>query len=165
MASSLDLRYPKTVTPKSQRRFAAVLALSAIFALVCQAAARSEGESKFTLKQTYSTALRYLRVELGFEVVERDPDAAYLLFRYIHPGAGKRIVEASIEMVQTKDLVRVVVRIPAMPSYHEQMVRDGLLRKLSEDYGEPPPPRESPPPKKKSPKPESAETEDGFHGN
>ncbi len=113
--------------------------------------ARSEAETQYTMKQTYSAALRYVRVELGFEVVERDPEAAYLLFKYQEPGVSKRIVDAAIELVETKDGVRVIVRIPAMPAFHERLLRDGLLKKLASDYGAPPPKAKPTPPKKAPP--------------
>ncbi len=102
------------------------------------ARARAEAESPYTLQQTYSGALRYLRVDLGYEVVERDPDAAYLLFRYEPGGESNRVVDGSIELVKRKATIRVFVRIPTMPSYHEGMLRDGLMKKLTDDYGEPP---------------------------
>jgi hypothetical protein len=114
------------------------------------ATARVGGESEYTKAQTYSGALRYLRVDLGYEVIERDPEAAYLIFRYQLPGQKKATATGSVEVVEADGHVRLFVQIPTMPEYHERVLRDGLVRKLHDEYGEParkPPP--SPPRDKK----------------
>jgi hypothetical protein len=103
------------------------------------AEARVEAESEYTKAQTYSGALRYLRVDLGYEVVERDPDAAYLIFRYTLTGQNKRSTNGTIEVVETRTGVKLLVQIAEMPEYHERMLRDGLLKKLRVEYGAPPP--------------------------
>src|SRR5690348_10057929 len=135
-------------------RFGRALVLGAlILGAVLSAAgagARVEGDSGYSKAQTYSGALRYLRVDLGYEVVEKDPDSAYLLFRYEAPGPQKSESFGTVEVVETGEQVRVFVRIPRMPEYHERMLRDGLLRKLRDEYG-PPAPRKPDPPEKKPP--------------
>ena len=68
---------------------------------------------------TYNGALRYLRVDLGYKITERDPDAAYLLFTY-KPSGEKRHLNGSIEIVEAKGKVRLYVQIPQMPKYHEK---------------------------------------------
>lgn len=105
------------------------------------ASARVDATSDYTKAQTYSGALRYLRVDLGFKVVEKDPDAAYILFEYRDPGPEKTTSTASVEVVDSGERVRLFVQIPKMPEYHERVLRDGLLRKLREEYGAPPPKR------------------------
>jgi hypothetical protein len=109
--------------------------------------ARVEADSEYTKAQTYSGALRYLRVDLGFEVVEKDSDAAYLVFRYEAPGQQKSESLGTVEIVDSGEHVRVFVRIPRMPEYHERVLRDGLLRKLKDEYGPPLPRKPDPPPK------------------
>lgn len=106
------------------------------------ATARADGDTHCSLSQTFGAALRYLRVDLGFEVTEKDPEAAYLLFRYRVPGEPKREVPGALELVKIEKKVRIFVKIPQMPVLHEQLLRDGLLRKLAQEYGEiarPPP--------------------------
>ena len=119
-----------------RRRLFALLALvlGAVLSAAV-AAARVEGESEYTKAQTYSGALRYLRVDLGYEVVEKDPDAAYLVFKYQPVGQPKDDTLGTIEVVESGEHVRVFVRIPRMPEYHERVLRDGLLKKLREEYG------------------------------
>jgi hypothetical protein len=102
------------------------------------ASARAEADSEYSKPQTYSAALRYLRVDLGYEIVERDPDAAYLLFRYSPAGRRGNPSHGSIEIIEAKDKVKLFVQLPQMPSYHEVVLRDGLLKKLRQEYGTPP---------------------------
>jgi hypothetical protein len=133
--------------------FPALLPIAALTALGAALAAsvadaRVEAESDYTKAQTYSSALRYLRVDLGYEVVEKDPDAAYLIFRYTHTGQNKRQTNGTIEVVQARERVKLTVQIPEMPEYHETVLRDGLLKKLRLEYGAPPPRAPSKPPNK-----------------
>lgn len=125
-----------------RRPIALVLLAAWAFALVWLlgsggAEARTEGRSDYTKAQTYSGALRYLRVDLGYEITERDPDAAYLLFKYV-PAGRKAPSNGSIEIVESKGAVKVLVQLPQMPAYHEQALRDGLMKKLLAEYGAPP---------------------------
>jgi hypothetical protein len=99
--------------------------------------ARADADTYCSLPQAFGAALRYLRVDLGYEVTERDPEAAYLLFKYRVPGDPKRDVAGAIELVKVDKRVRIFVKIPQMPQLHEQLLRDGLLKKLSQEYGEP----------------------------
>ena len=104
--------------------------------------ARADADTYYSLSQAFGTALRYLRVDLRFEVTEKDPEAAYLLFKYRVPGDPKREVAGAIELVKIDKRVRIFVKIPQMPQLHEQLLRDGLLRKLMQEFGEvahPPP--------------------------
>lgn len=99
----------------------------------------------YSQKQVYSAAVRYLRIELRYEITERDPDAAYLLFEYL-PMGQKTPRFGAVEVVKLQQGVRLVVRLPDQPSYQESMLRDGLLKKLVSDYGDlPEPSRENPP--------------------
>jgi hypothetical protein len=123
--------------------------LLAALLLCASATARVGGESEYTKAQTYNGALRYLRVDLGYEVVEKDPDAAYLIFRYELPGQKKATATGTIEVVDADGQVKLFVQIPTMPEYHERVLRDGLVRKLHDEYGTPPHKAPPPPPEKK----------------
>ncbi len=98
--------------------------------------ARVEARTGSSKAQAYHGALRYLRVDLGYEVTEKDADAAYVLFRF--QASGKREpVNGSVEIVETGDEVKLMVQIAELPGYYETVLRDGLLRKLRDEYGEP----------------------------
>lgn len=102
------------------------------------AAARVDGSSSYSKAQTYSGALRYVRVDLGYEVVEKDPEAAYLIFKYGAPGS-KDLLTGTLEVVEAGGNVRLFVNLPRLPEYQERVFRDGLLRKLRDEYGPPAP--------------------------
>ena len=119
-------------------RRAACLALL-LATLASSARARVEARSDYSKSQTFSGALRYLRVDLGYEVVEKDETAAYLLFKY--PLVGKRDIthQGSIEVIEAGSAVKLFVQMPQAPEYQERLLRDGLMRKLQQEYGAPPP--------------------------
>lgn len=130
------------------------LALSAL-SLSRSAEARVDGSSSYSKPQTYSGALRYVRVDLGYEVVEKDADAAYLIFKYTAPGS-KESVTGTLEVVEAGGNVRLFVSLPRLPEYQERIFRDGLLKKLRDEYGPPPAtkkPAEKPPEKPDGEKP------------
>jgi hypothetical protein len=115
-----------------------LMALAVVIAPAPPADARVDGGSSYTKAQTYSGALRYVRVDLGYEVVEKDPDAAYLIFKYAAPGGSKSsTVTGTLEVIEASGGVRVFVSLPRMPEYYERVFRDGLLKKLREEYGAP----------------------------
>ena len=125
----------------SLRRLFGALAALAVVSTVAVADARVDGASGYSKAQTYSGALRYVRVDLGYEVVEKDPDAAYLIFKYTAPGGGKNAaVTGTLEVIEaTGGGVRLFVSLPRMPEYYERVFRDGLMKKLKDEYGAPPP--------------------------
>jgi hypothetical protein len=99
---------------------------------------RAEGESPYTLAQTFGAALRLLRVDLGMEVTEKDADAAYLLFRYQLLEDPKRAISGAIELIELPNHVKIIVKIPQLPETHERLVRDRLTKKLRDEFGAPP---------------------------
>jgi hypothetical protein len=104
---------------------------------------RSEAEVTYTREQAFSAALRYLRVDLAYEVTEKDPDAAYLLFSFPAPELEQKNTNGSIEVVQTDRSVRLLVSLPQLPAYREDVLKRGLLEKLRMEYGEPPRPEKA----------------------
>lgn len=113
-----------------------------------KALAKVTVESPYTRAQTYNAAVRFIRVDRGFEIFEQDRETGYFLFKYSSDG---QVSNGSIEVLQVGDRVKVVVQLPRMPEYHEHVLSDGLQRKLREEYGEPPQ-REPSKPKEKKPK-------------
>jgi hypothetical protein len=121
---------------------------------------RSEAETSYTREQTFSAALRYLRVDLAYEVTEKDPDAAYLLFSFPAPELEQKTGHGSIEIVERDRTVRVLINLPQLPSYREDVLKRGLLDKLRLEYGEPAAPAERRKPEKPD-KPEKPAKPDG----
>lgn len=121
------------------RRLAAfILASAALLYAEPRAEARSSQDSPYTYEQTFGSALRMLTVDLGFKVTEKDAEWGYVMFEYDDPTGSKKKPRGSFEFVRAEDAVHVSVQIPALPSYHEQLLLDKLKRKLSEDHGSPP---------------------------
>ena len=121
-------------------------------ALAAPAWARSEAEIGYSREQAFSAALRYLRVDLGYEVTEKDADAAYLLFSFTDAELAGKTAHGSIEVVQRQRTVRLFVSLPELPSFREEVLKRGLLDKLRTEYGEPSEAEpERPPPKKPDP--------------
>ncbi len=89
----------------------------------------------YSQQQVYSAAVRYLRIDLRYDITERDPEAAYLLFEY-QPLGQKGARFGAVEIVKLQQGVRLAVRLPDQPSYQETMLRDGLVKKLRADYGD-----------------------------
>jgi len=101
--------------------------------------------SRYTFEQTFGTAIRLIRVDLGLKITEKDESAGYVLFEYTSPESGKSVHNGSIEVVRGGETVHVAVQLPAMPRYHEQMLLDSLVKKLAAEHGEPPK-KPAPPP-------------------
>lgn len=112
------------------------------------ASARQTAELTYTYDQLWRASVRMLAVDFRFPITERDEEIGFLLFEYRDQG---RSYHGSVELVRTESpregrRVRVVIQVQSMPSYVERMLLDRLRRKLSDDYGAPPPARRPEPP-------------------
>lgn len=107
-----------------------------------RAEAKSSYDSAYGFERTWNSALRLVRVDLGFKVTEKDDAAGYLLFDYSSPESGGKVVAGSMQFIREKDEgsygIKVIVQIPQMPAYHEQVLINALARKLRAEYGDPP---------------------------
>jgi hypothetical protein len=128
-------------------RSAALLVGGAIALFAAQhASAKSSFESAYGFDRTWNAGMRLVRVDLGLKVAEKDEGAGYLLFDYVSSEGGRKPVPGSMEFIRSKDgHVRVIVQIPKMPGYHEQVLVDSLARKLRSEYGDPPKAPSAPP--------------------
>jgi hypothetical protein len=126
----------------------ALLVLGALLASPV-ALARSAFESAYGFDRTYNAALRLIRIDLGLKITEKDDKTGYFVFDYKAADVGNKVSSGSIEFIRSKDdsgPVEVIVQLPQMPRYHEQVLVDSLIRKMRQDYGEPPErPKASPP--------------------
>ena len=121
---------------------ARVLGWLAVFALSPLAAppqvlARREVVFNYPYSRVWTTAVRLMRVDFECTITEKDKDDGYFLFEY--PDHGKQF-PGSVELVAVKDAndnesVRVVLQVPAMPSYVEGMMMERLGRKLEQEFG------------------------------
>jgi hypothetical protein len=129
--------------------WAATVLTVALF-LPAGALAKKTEDFRHSYDQVWGAAVRLIRVDQGYPIKDRDESVGYFLFDYRDDG---RLYPGSVELVRIQDQgggpIRVVIQIPAMPSYIERMLLDKLERKLLDEYGEPPPP---PPPPESPPK-------------
>ena len=103
-------------------------------------------ESPYGYERTWNAALRLVRVDNGWKITEKDENNGYLLFEYAAPQSSKATA-GSLELVrgrETEALVSVLVQLPKMPHYHEQVILDALASKMRREYGDPPEPRPAP---------------------
>jgi hypothetical protein len=114
------------------------LALAVAFLFTGHAEARREQTYPYPFSRVWTAAIRMLRVDFESPITEKDKDSGYFLFTY--PDAGKQL-PGSVEVIKVvengSETVRVVVQLPAMPTYVEQMMLDRLGRKLGQEYGQP----------------------------
>ncbi len=130
------------------RRFLATLGFA--LALSAPAVARVEERTSYAKELAFHSVVRFLRVDRGYRLVEKDLDSGYLLFEY--PLEKDRIVSGSVEVIPTESGSTIVVRLAELPEYHERVLFRALLGRLRADYGEakkpaPPPPKEPEKPK------------------
>jgi len=105
--------------------------------------AKSSFDSAYGFDRTWNAALRMVRVDMNMKITEKDEQSGYLLFEYKTQESSKP-TSGSMEFIRSRDdSVHVVVQLPQMPKYHEQVLVDDLARKLRNEYGEPP--RRKPP--------------------
>lgn len=112
------------------------------------AAARTMEVVSYPITEVWPTSIRFLRVDRGFPVREKDEAAGYVLFDFTD---GPKVSKASVELIHAVDpegrqATRIAVSIPDLPKRYEQMLIDKLAGKLREDHGPP-----APPPKRNRP--------------
>jgi hypothetical protein len=135
-------------------RVAAVALAAVMLGGAGAAQAKTERTVTYTFEQVWSTAIRHLRVEEGFAIVEKDPEIGYVMFEVREE---KKVFSGALELVRQKETggraaVRLVLRISNRPAYMEAGVLDRMVEKLRQEHGEPVPPPEQPAPPKRKPK-------------
>jgi hypothetical protein len=104
------------------------------------AAAKATYESSYGYERTWNAALRLVRVDNGWKVTEKDQDSGYLLFEYTSRENAKP-TPGSVELIRPREpdgLISVLVQLPQMPRYHEQLLLDALASKMRREYGDAP---------------------------
>jgi hypothetical protein len=126
-----------------------VVAAAGIMLAPPLADAKASYQSAYGYDRTWNASLRLVRVDLGLKITEKDDASGYLLFDYTSPDNGNKAVPGSLELVRgatSDDPVEVIVQLPQMPHYHEQVMIDELAAKMRAEYGDPPPRKKKDPP-------------------
>jgi len=138
-------------TGRHGRRLVAGLAVAACWLAPTMSWARTLEIAPYPIASVWPSAVRFLRVDRGFPVREKDEPAGYVLFDYTD---GPKPCKGSLELIRATDregreATRIAITIPDLPRRYEQMLLDKFVAKLRDDQGPPaPPPRkpETPPP-------------------
>lgn len=106
------------------------------------AQARTSVDLPYPVEQIWSSAVRFLRVDRRFPVLEKDKDAGYILFDYIEEAT--KVHKASLELVaftetSGRSATRVVLSIPDKPRHVESLLLEKLGAKAKDDLGAPAP--------------------------
>jgi hypothetical protein len=154
-------RWSRRLSPWAARRSArapgrrpGVAALAVLLALGVSlwsgpAAAKSQKKLAYAYEQVWPAAVRFLRVDEGFEIVEKDMDAGYVIFTVSDDGKRFR---GTLEIVRTAEKadqpgLLLLVGIEDRPAYMEQGILDRFEQKLRAELGSPrPPPKPAPAP-------------------
>ena len=125
-------------------RYALALMLVAAVALGVGATAhaRAEAELPYGLPAAFSTALRFVVVDRGCKVVDKDAEAAYVSFECTDDGKAKR---GSVEIFKVPAGVRAQVTLGDDTHGMELRWLELYERKLRDELGTPLP-RPTPPP-------------------
>lgn len=120
--------------------------LAALIFLPRAADAKAQGELAYRIDEAFSTAMRYVRVDRGCKITDKDPDAAFIMFEC--PLDGQKISRGGIEIfrAQTKGRESVRLSVTMADESHgvELRVLELIERKLREERGTPPKPAPSP---------------------
>jgi hypothetical protein len=122
-----------------------------------EAAAEAQRVAHWDYERVWPAAVRFLRIDEGHEIVEKDADAGYVIFKVADDGKEfQGALEVVRVVVHRRPSVRLVLRIEDRPNYMEEGTLRRMLSKLRKELG-PPPPAPPPPPEepKKEEKPEA----------
>jgi hypothetical protein len=125
-----------------------VLVVALIAVSTFRAEAKSTYQSPYGYDRTWNAALRLVRVDNGWKIIEKEDASGYILFEYTSPESAKT-TPGSLELVRGRDPdapVSVLAQLPRMPHYHEQVLIDALVSKMRREYGDPPVHRKAPSP-------------------
>jgi hypothetical protein len=94
----------------------------------------------------WPSAIRYLRIDRGYTIAERDAEAGFILFSF--PVTPDRTGSGSLEVLRTVDAagrpsVELRAATSAGPSHLPHTLLDGIAAKVRAERGQPAPP---PPP-------------------
>ncbi len=101
----------------------------------------------YPIAEVWPTAIRYLRIDRGATISEKDPDSGYVLFDLpegslgkTHKGALELVrVNETVERDATREATRLVISLSNLPRHYEVTLLDKLAAKVKDEYGDPAP--------------------------
>jgi hypothetical protein len=127
-------------TNRGSSFFHRAVLVAAVALAPANAAADADASLTYDPDVVWSTVVRLLRVDLGYDIAEQDRDNGYLLF-VVHQNG--RDYNGSLELVlgageRGQSTVELSLRIVGLPENSEENILRKLRTKLREDYGLPP---------------------------
>src|SRR6476469_865045 len=119
-----------------------VVGLLLALTITSNADARAQSDLPYGVAEAFSTALRFVRVDRGCKVVDKDADAAFVSFECSDDGRVKR---GSLELFKVPSGVRMQVTLGDDTHGMEIRWLELFERKLREERGTPTPPPAAPP--------------------
>jgi hypothetical protein len=112
------------------------------------AEARSSLLLPYPSTDIWAAVVRFLRVDRGFTIREKDEKAGYVLFDFAE---GGRTYRASLELVSLLDddgraSTEAQLAVPELPKRYEAVLLDQLASKVRQERGAPPPAKRRPTP-------------------
>jgi hypothetical protein len=106
-------------------------------ALASGADARTAAVIPYPTAEVWSTAVRFIRVDRGYKVREKDEESGYILFDLVE---GSKSYKGSLELIKTtddagRDATRAAFALPDLPHHYETMLLDKLTAKVREERG------------------------------
>jgi hypothetical protein len=109
--------------------------------------AKAHSELAYRVEEVFSTALRFVRIDRGCKITDKDPDAAFVMFECHVDDAhvSRGAIEIFRSLAHGKDGVRLSVSLPDEGHGPELRMVELIERKLRDERGTPTPPRPTPP--------------------
>ncbi|MCP4443813.1 MAG: hypothetical protein GY811_00520 [Myxococcales bacterium] len=101
--------------------------------------AKTSRKVSHSYEKVWPTAVRFLRIDEGHKLLEKDMENGYLLFEIAEEG---KLFQASVELIRRKDAsnreaVELILSIKDRPSYMEHGILDRMLLKIRKELGLP----------------------------
>jgi hypothetical protein len=111
------------------------------------AVAKATATLPYVVSDVWPSAIRFLRIERGYTIREKDVDAGYVLFELVE---GQRKYRGSLELVRAtesgREATKAIFSLPDLPRHFEILLSDKLAEKVREDLGAPAAPTARRPP-------------------
>lgn len=123
-----------------------VVGLGLAFASASNAHAKTSRKVSHSYEKVWPAAVRFLRIDEGHKVLEKDMANGYLLFEIAEE---RKLFQGSVEVIRRKDArgrdaVELILTIKDRPSYMEHGILDRMLVKIRKELGLPEDPPDEP---------------------
>ena len=119
-----------------RRALLIALATATVVGSPATAHAKKSETLPYPFADVWPAALRFLRIDEGYAIAERDDQAGYIVFKFVPPGTKKE-AEGSFEVVRHGTTTELIAALPSMPAHHERALVERFVGKLTREFGKP----------------------------